>query len=64
MATRPRFSGAHLWLVFAALTWGAFSVLVRKVSANYPSLTITWYGFFGGLIVLVVLTVAGIFMMR
>lgn len=41
----------NLWLVFAALTWGAFSVLVRKVSANYPSLTITWYGFFGGLIV-------------
>jgi drug/metabolite transporter (DMT)-like permease len=41
----------NLWLVFASLTWGAYSVLVRKVSANYPSLTITFYNFIGGLLV-------------
>ena len=41
----------NLWLAFAALTWGAYSVLVRRVSANYPSLTITFYGLIGGLFV-------------
>lgn len=43
--------GGNLWLAFAALTWGAYSVLVRKVSAAHPPLTITFYNFVGGLVV-------------
>ncbi|MBX3086643.1 MAG: EamA family transporter [Anaerolineae bacterium] len=47
----PETFDGNLWLTFAALTWGAYSVLVRRVSANYPSLTITFYGLIGGLFV-------------
>jgi drug/metabolite transporter (DMT)-like permease len=41
----------NLWLVFAALTWGAYSVLVRLVSQQFTSTTITFYNFIGGLLV-------------
>lgn len=36
-------------LAFAALTWGLYSVLVRRVSANQNTLTVTWFAFLGGL---------------
>jgi drug/metabolite transporter (DMT)-like permease len=37
-------------LALAAVTWGLFSVLVRQVSAKYPTLIVTLVGFLGGLI--------------
>jgi drug/metabolite transporter (DMT)-like permease len=54
----PETFDGNLWLAFAALTWGAYSVLVRRVSANYPSLTITFYGLIGGLFVGVPLAIS------
>lgn len=39
----------NLTLVFAALTWGAYSVLVRQVSSKYPTLTVTTFALAGGL---------------
>lgn len=41
----------NLTLAFAALTWGAYSVLVRRVSSSYPTLTITFYALLGGLLI-------------
>lgn len=41
----------NLALALAAVTWGAYSVLIRLVSANYPTLTITFYAVVGGLAV-------------
>ncbi len=43
----------NLILAFAALTWGLYSVLVRKVSARFDTLVVTLFGFFGGLFVAV-----------
>jgi len=40
----------NIILVIAALTWAAYSVLVRLVSANYSTLTISFYALMGGLI--------------
>ncbi len=40
-------------LAFAALTWGLYSVLVRKVSARFDTLIVTLFGFFGGLFIAV-----------
>ncbi|MCC7449227.1 MAG: DMT family transporter [Anaerolineae bacterium] len=40
----------NIILVIAALTWAAYSVLVRLVSANYSTLTISFYALLGGLI--------------
>ncbi len=40
----------NIVLVIAALTWAAYSVLVRLVSANYSTLTISFYALMGGLI--------------
>jgi len=37
-------------LAFAALTWGLYSVLVRKVSGRLDTLTITFFAFLGGLV--------------
>jgi drug/metabolite transporter (DMT)-like permease len=37
-------------LAFAALTWGLYSVLVRKISGRLDTLTITFFAFLGGLI--------------
>ncbi|CAG1013792.1 MAG: DMT family transporter [Anaerolinea sp.] len=39
----------NLTLVFAALTWGAYSVLVRQASSKYPTLTVTTFALVGGL---------------
>lgn len=38
-------------LAVAALTWGLYSVLVRKVSARLDTLTVTFFAFLGGLLV-------------
>ena len=38
-------------LIFAALTWGLYSALVRLVSKSYPTLTISFYALAGGLII-------------
>jgi drug/metabolite transporter (DMT)-like permease len=43
----------NLALTIAALTWGAYSVLVRRVSSDYPTLIISFYALAGGLIVAV-----------
>ena len=40
----------NLVLAFAALTWGAYCVLVRRVSARYSTLTVTAYALTGGLL--------------
>ncbi len=40
----------NLALALAALSWGAYSVLVRRVSASYSTLTISAYALVGGLI--------------
>lgn len=37
-------------LAIAAVTWGLFSVLVKVVSKSFNTLTVTWYGFLGGLV--------------
>ncbi len=37
-------------LAFAALTWGLYSVLVRRVSSRLNTLVITFYAFLGGLL--------------
>jgi drug/metabolite transporter (DMT)-like permease len=37
-------------LAFAALSWGLYSVLVRKISGRLDTLTITFFGFLGGLV--------------
>jgi len=39
----------NLCLVTAALTWALYSVLVRKMTANYDVLTFSMYAFLGGL---------------
>jgi drug/metabolite transporter (DMT)-like permease len=39
----------NMALVFAALTWGAYSVLVRRVSSVFSTLTVTTYALMGGL---------------
>jgi drug/metabolite transporter (DMT)-like permease len=39
----------NLALALAALSWGAYSVLVRRVSASYSTLTISAYALLGGL---------------
>lgn len=43
--------GGNLSLTLAALTWALYSVLVRRVSKDYPTLTISFYALVGGLIV-------------
>lgn len=43
----------NIVLVAAAVTWGLFSVLVRRVSIREESLIVTFYGFLGGLILTV-----------
>jgi drug/metabolite transporter (DMT)-like permease len=43
----------NIALTIAALTWGAYSVLIRRVSANYPILTISFYALVGGLFIAV-----------
>lgn len=40
----------NIALIVAALTWALYSVLVRKVSASYPTLTVSAYALAGGLI--------------
>ncbi|MBE3557319.1 MAG: DMT family transporter [Firmicutes bacterium] len=46
------FSGA-LWLVGAALLWGAYTVLSRRATMRYASLTVTfWSSLFGALFTL------------
>ncbi len=47
-------------LAVAALTWGAYSVLVRRVSADYPTLLISFYAFAGGLIIALPMSVVEI----
>lgn len=37
-------------LALAALTWGLYSVLVRKVSAQLDTLVVTFFAFLGGLV--------------
>lgn len=39
----------NIALVVAAITWGLFSVLIRKVSARHDTLMVTLIGFLGGL---------------
>ena len=39
----------NLCLVTAALTWALYSVIVRKMTANYDVLTFSMYAFLGGL---------------
>jgi drug/metabolite transporter (DMT)-like permease len=41
----------NLALSIAALTWGAYSVLVRRVSRDYNTLIISFYALTGGLII-------------
>jgi drug/metabolite transporter (DMT)-like permease len=43
----------NLWLAFAALTWGLYSVLVRRVSGTHDTATISLYAMIGGLVVTV-----------
>jgi drug/metabolite transporter (DMT)-like permease len=38
----------NLVLLLAAVTWGLYSVLVRLVSKDYPTLTVTTYALVGG----------------
>lgn len=45
-----RFFQGNLALALAALTWGAYSVLVRRVSADHPTLLVTTYGLLGGFV--------------
>jgi len=40
----------NLVLAFAALTWGAYSVLVRRYSRHYSTLVISAYALLGGLL--------------
>lgn len=40
----------NLALTVAALTWGAYSVLVRSVSSRLPTLVISFYALVGGLL--------------
>jgi drug/metabolite transporter (DMT)-like permease len=40
----------NIALVFAALTWGLFSVLSRRVGQEQDTLSVTLYGFIGGLV--------------
>ncbi len=40
----------NIVLAFAALTWGLYSVLVRKVSGRLDTLVITFFAFLGGLL--------------
>jgi drug/metabolite transporter (DMT)-like permease len=40
----------NLSLTIAALTWGAYSVLVRRFSAHYSTLVISFYALAGGLL--------------
>ncbi len=40
----------NLALTFAAVTWGLYSVLVRLVSKNLPTLAISFYALAGGLL--------------
>lgn len=40
----------NIALVFAALTWGLFSVLSRRVGQGQDTLIVTLYGFMGGLV--------------
>ncbi len=40
-------------LAFAALTWGLYSVLVRRVSGQYDTLVVSLYAMLGGLILTV-----------
>ncbi|MEP7289866.1 MAG: DMT family transporter [Chloroflexota bacterium] len=42
--------GGNLALAIAAVTWGLYSVLIRLVSKNYSTLTISFYALAGGLI--------------
>jgi drug/metabolite transporter (DMT)-like permease len=44
-------SFGNIALIIAALTWALYSVLVRLVSKDYPTLTISFYAFIGGLII-------------
>ena len=50
--TSASFTG-DLFLAFAALTWGLYSVLVRLISMRHPqpTLTVTVFALFGGLLV-------------
>jgi drug/metabolite transporter (DMT)-like permease len=41
----------NLILAVAALTWGLYSVLVRRVSASYSTLVISFYALVGGLFI-------------
>lgn len=36
-------------LFVAAVTWGLYSVLVRRVSQNHNTLVVTWFAFLGGM---------------
>lgn len=40
-------------LAVAALTWGLYSVVVRRVSGQYDTLTVTFYAMLGGLLLTV-----------
>ncbi len=40
----------NIALVIAALTWGLFSVLIRKVSEKQDTSIVTFFGFMGGLL--------------
>jgi drug/metabolite transporter (DMT)-like permease len=40
-------------LAVAAITWGLFSVLIRRVSANTDTFIVTYIGFLGGLVLTV-----------
>lgn len=46
-----RTAGGNLALTIAAFSWALYSVLVRLVSQNYGTLTISFYALVGGLIV-------------
>ena len=43
----------NIALIVAALTWALYSVLVRKVSSSYSTLTVSCYALAGGMIVAV-----------
>ena len=44
-------------LMMAGLTWGLYSVLVRRVSYEFDTLTVTFWAFVGGLLVTIPATV-------